>query len=1858
MGTVEQSSSIQSVIPNLFTGKVSMSIPIDLPTAGKGMSPNLALVYQNIGSNGLVGVGWDLPISAVERNFKFGVDLNGNDYVLELNGSSNELVNTSGNEYRSKIEGGFFRVRLLTDSNNQKSWEVTDPSGTRYFFGRNAASRQDNPANAGQILRWCLDRIEDTHGNFSEFSYTKINGEGQIYLARIDYAGNAAIHPLNHVKFNLEPRSDTYDSFFPNFRVRTSARLKSVEVFSSDNLVGRYELKYDVDSTLPDQQYSPSTGRSLLTEVTKYGSDGKTSVRLMSITYPNHTGGYRNPDWVNGPSPSIPVGNQCFSGDFNGDGKSDITCYTGSGGNWHTVVSTGNGWQSINGSGGPAPAVPVGDQCFIGDFNGDGKSDMTCYTGSSGNWHTVVSTGNGWQSIDGSGGPAPGVPVGNQCTTGDFNGDGKTDLTCYTGSGGNYKMALSTGNGWSSPTWSNGPSPAVPTGNQCLGGDFNGDGKSDFTCFTGSSGSWQMALSDGAYPDLIESFQNSLGGVTKLTYASSANYANTQLQFPLQTISAIESSDGRGGTTVTHFSFSGGFYQLSEREFRGFNSVTVTGPEGPSGEKTITQMWFHQGNDLSPDVNDPSKCIGVMKGKPYRTEVRDEAGNIYFKTLITYAGNSSLNCDVSAAGPYFNPPQQVDSFTCNGSSCNGAKQTQVVYAYDSFGNIVREEQHGDVNDQFDDFTVTRSYSPNLGAWILNLPSNETVYAGIGTSNKIVANDYYYDGIIDCNGASTNKTPTKGDLTAIVWLNSEAESPEAHFAYDGFGNLICSKDPKGNKTTIAYDSSHTFPISVTDAKKLTTKFEYYGVGGSGTEAGSYGQLKMVTDASGAATKIEYDTLGRERKTIRADGSFTSVIYNNIGNPVDQNIQVTTDEFTTWIYSDGLGRTWITKSTGPDQKTIAVQRTFDARGFVKQISLPYFEGVDSPVWKTYRYDSVGRLIAVTNSDQTARQLCYKDWVTSVLDENGHRLRVSYNAFGRALRVQEYEGTYKQCSTESDVPLSDSDRQTLQQFLPSFNPNTTVVPYSTTNYRYDVLGHVVSVTDTKNNEIELRYNSLGQKTLMRDPDLGTWKFFYDRNGNLERQEDAKNQVIHYQYDSINRLQQKDYTNKKPLGSGDVIYTYDVGGSHGAGRLTAMKDISGKDEYFYDILGRMVQTNKLVDSKKYTLKASYDVLNRLSSISYPDNSKISYAYNGPFLSKIFDAHTMYASYSDYIALGEPTTVTFGNGITTNYSYSNFNNPECMADNYRPCTVSISNKDGALYSRVRYFYDAVGNVNGIADQSFNHRSFVYDAQDRLVAEGVGNNHSGTAQSLLNVPPTSGFTLEKFQQLLQNWDPNVSWKSTYVYDEIGNITFNPRLGTYKYLTTGTGGTSHPHSPTTAGNHDLQYDDNGNLKAGMGRVYSYDLDNRPTRIERNGTVTTFVYDAAGQRVKKITGQEKTTYVGDLYACTSGKKCKKFVFQGANILAQVTAGQSNPLYYSLNHLGSPTLVTNSDGSVNQKIEYNSYGELTSDSAESNELSHLFTGKEFDASTDLYYFQARYYDPQMCRFISPDSVEGLLLNPQSFNRYTYVYNNPLNYIDPTGQYADEDGGGDDGGDEGGDGDGGAGGNGGYGGEVIEPKDSDYSGNGSTEHSWDGPGGGSEGSGGEATGGEGGTGGAGGEGSGGTGGGSARNGGGRGGEFAGPRERDGSDRGSTGRGPDPDPRADAIEPTMAPWEIISTARAAIGLGAVAFQASKLGVRAIALAITRAPRMFSRVPVANGTRALTVTFGQFGHGARHMLETGIPSQTVESAITAEVRSIAGGASRVGPFWGRITIEETVVEYRAHPVGLNRIHVGTHYPVR
>jgi RHS repeat-associated protein len=191
---------------------------------------------------------------------------------------------------------------------------------------------------------------------------------------------------------------------------------------------------------------------------------------------------------------------------------------------------------------------------------------------------------------------------------------------------------------------------------------------------------------------------------------------------------------------------------------------------------------------------------------------------------------------------------------------------------------------------------------------------------------------------------------------------------------------------------------------------------------------------------------------------------------------------------------------------------------------------------------------------------------------------------------------------------------------------------------------------------------------------------------------------------------------------------------------------------------------------------------------------------------------------------------------------------------------------------------------------------------------------------------------------------------------------------------------------------------------LGWLYQYDAENRLKEVQYNGQVMgTYVYNGDGQRMKKtewnpdsqqnetviylyVQGNvhyEKNTTTGmdALYVCGPiGRIAKKM--------------GEEAVYYHTDHVGSTRLLTDSQGNPVTSVQYFPFGTPETSGTE----RYLFTGQEKD-HTGMYYYKARYFDPELGRFLTRDSWSGDPRRPQSLNKYVYCSNNPLRYTDPTG-------------------------------------------------------------------------------------------------------------------------------------------------------------------------------------------------------------------------------------------------------------------
>jgi hypothetical protein len=304
-----------------------------------------------------------------------------------------------------------------------------------------------------------------------------------------------------------------------------------------------------------------------LTDVACDGSGTDLSVALSSGS------SFTTQTWTGGVTASNPVGDYCLTGDFSGDGRTDIACYSGSGSSWQIGLSSGSGFTAQSWGTGVAVTAPIGERCIAGDFSGDARADIACYTGNNGNWALWISSGTNFASSIWSSGVSPANPVNRQCMPGDFNRDGRMDIACYSGSGGAWAVALSQGSSFASQVWSSSLAPGNPLGSQCVSGEFNGDGSTDLLCYTGSNGTWAVGLSTGS---------------VFATQFWSSGVAPTG---PVNEQCSTGDFNGDGLTDLSCYSGSNGDWKIGMSTGRGFASQIWTSsltPAFPIGDRCLT----------------------------------------------------------------------------------------------------------------------------------------------------------------------------------------------------------------------------------------------------------------------------------------------------------------------------------------------------------------------------------------------------------------------------------------------------------------------------------------------------------------------------------------------------------------------------------------------------------------------------------------------------------------------------------------------------------------------------------------------------------------------------------------------------------------------------------------------------------------------------------------------------------------------------------------------------------------------------------------------------------------------------------------------------------------------------------------------------------------------------------------------------------------------------------------------------------------------------------------------------------------------------------------------------------------------
>ncbi|MBS7705573.1 RHS repeat-associated core domain-containing protein [Chelatococcus asaccharovorans] len=512
-----------------------------------------------------------------------------------------------------------------------------------------------------------------------------------------------------------------------------------------------------------------------------------------------------------------------------------------------------------------------------------------------------------------------------------------------------------------------------------------------------------------------------------------------------------------------------------------------------------------------------------------------------------------------------------------------------------------------------------------------------------------------------------------------------------------------------------------------------------------------------------------------------------------------------------------------------------------------------------------------------------------------------------------------------------------------------------------QYDAVDRLFRVTDQPGNLWVYGYNSLSNRVSALDPNLGQWWYAYDLAGNLTWVTDAKGQHTTYTYDGLKRVKTKTLLATTPQAT-TTTSTYDETrpGYANGGKLTTVTDAAGTIQYDYDANGRPVKTSWQVDGTTYALTATLDIGGYVRGKTYPDGDQIG-TPGQPWTYDIYGSLKTIpglVSTIDYNARRQTTAITYANGVSTSFVY---NDARGWLNSY------TTTKGPSVYLGGHYSRAATGRINSVTASPGSPADgwqYGYDDLDQLL----------TATHL------------DFPGLLSQ---------NFTYDAAFNMTSNSQLGTYTYPAPGQ---PRPHTPTQVGASAYSYDANGNLLAGSNRSYSWDGDNRPATVTMvTGITTAMTYGPDGSRLKKVanTGPNRTPqttlYLGPEIERGPDGVWQKYPYPDIN--KRGTAAT----FLHRDHLATVRSITDAAGAEVLHRYYRPYGQIPITTSTFKEAK-AFIGERQDSETGLLYLNARFYDPALGRFISPDWY--LPTDPGvGTNRYAYAFNDPINKSDPNG-------------------------------------------------------------------------------------------------------------------------------------------------------------------------------------------------------------------------------------------------------------------
>ena len=853
-----------------------------------------------------------------------------------------------------------------------------------------------------------------------------------------------------------------------------------------------------------------------------------------------------------------------------------------------------------------------------------------------------------------------------------------------------------------------------------------------------------------------------------------------------------------------------------------------------------------------------------------------------------------------------------------------------------------------------------------------------------------------------------------------------------------GNVRYSWDGKGNLSQVEYSSTYDHAYPTKTISPIPDTNGTYGLDVELETTTTYdlntGLPLSVTDPNGAVTSMEYEdpllrptkvttgygtALAAETVTEYGAGTSASTRWVRVRTQIDETRW---KEAVSWF--DALGRGIRSQNIDPESGDVFSLTCYDNMGRVAKATNP-FRGYTTQdctttsglEWTTNTYDAAGRPWKVTTPDGAFVETLYSlstsgeiGTVVTVKDQALKERRSITNAIGQLKRVDEPSGT--------------------------LGLGAITAPYQPTSYAYDLLNNLTTVTQIGDTTAEcggassctqsrtFTYDALSRLKSAVNPESGTINYTYDANNNLATKTDARGITTNYTYDRLNRVTERSYAMPSPTpspsqyqNSPTVNYYYD-NITNGKGKLKKVTSSVSTTEYTsFDILGRVTASKQTTDGVEYggsgspaTMTYTYNLGGAMVEQQYPSGRVVKNTLDATgdlsIVQSKKNADSGYWHYADsptYNAAGALTSLQLGNGRWESTVFNSRLQPTQIA------LGTVQNSCDNL--KLNFDYGSTANNGNVQSQT-------------ITVPTVGSNPGFTAVQTYTYDSLN--RLKAADEKPYGWttctsDPTKCWTQTFTFDRYGNRRFDeantsmPASFSNQALTNPTISTSNNRLTSTGWTYDASGNTTGDPQS---RTFIYDGENKQVDVKNSSSVTIgqYSYDGDGRRVKKyVPGTGETTiFVYD----AAGKQIAEY----STIVADSSSAKVS--YLTNDHLGSPRINTDVAGAVTARHDYHPFGEEVTVGRTSHSeytpdsVRKQFTGYERDGETDLDFAQARLLQNGHGRFVQADPYNIIfekekgrsqkekakifmrfVAQPQNWNRYVYVVNSPLNYVDPLG-------------------------------------------------------------------------------------------------------------------------------------------------------------------------------------------------------------------------------------------------------------------